>query len=45
LILRVRQHGGGACHTGHRSCFFRRVAGPGPDGIPALEAAEIDSPA
>ena len=26
LVLRVRQKGGGACHTGYRSCFFRRVA-------------------
>ncbi len=25
LLLRVRQHGKGACHTGHRSCFFRRL--------------------
>jgi phosphoribosyl-AMP cyclohydrolase len=23
--LRVEQHGGGACHTGRRSCFYRRV--------------------
>ena len=37
LILRVRQKGAGACHTGHRSCFFRSVGKPGPDGVPALE--------
>lgn len=24
LLLRVRQLGGGACHTGYRSCFFRK---------------------
>ena len=24
LLLRVTQHGGIACHTGRRSCFFRR---------------------
>ncbi len=24
LLLRVRQRGGVACHTGRRSCFFRR---------------------
>ena len=24
LLLAVRQRGPGACHTGHRSCFFRR---------------------
>jgi phosphoribosyl-AMP cyclohydrolase len=23
LLFRVDQHGGGACHTGARSCFFR----------------------
>ena len=23
--LKVEQHGGGACHTGRRSCFYRRV--------------------
>ncbi len=34
LVLRVRQRGAGACHTGYRSCFFRRVAvaGPAADG-------------
>jgi len=24
LLLRVKQTGGGACHMGYRSCFFRR---------------------
>jgi phosphoribosyl-AMP cyclohydrolase len=23
LLIKVVQHGPGACHTGHRSCFFR----------------------
>lgn len=27
VIFKVEQQGGAACHTGHRSCFFRRVAG------------------
>ncbi len=27
VIYQVEQLGGAACHTGHRSCFFRRVAG------------------
>jgi len=40
IILKVRQKGAGACHTGHRSCFYRRVAGIGENGIPALEAAD-----
>jgi phosphoribosyl-AMP cyclohydrolase len=29
LVLRVRQIGSGACHTGARTCFYRRItAGP-----------------
>jgi phosphoribosyl-AMP cyclohydrolase len=26
LLLKVEQIGKAACHTGHRSCFYRRVA-------------------
>ena len=29
VLLRVRQVGGAACHTGYRSCFYRRVEGDG----------------
>ncbi len=30
LVLRVHQTGAGACHTGYRSCFYRRLrAGDG----------------
>ena len=25
LLARVNQVGGAACHTGYRSCFFRRI--------------------
>jgi len=25
ILFRVEQVGGAACHTGHRSCFYRRV--------------------
>ncbi len=25
LLLKVEQVGGAACHTGHKSCFFRQV--------------------
>ena len=25
VLLKVRQMGGAACHTGYRSCFYRRV--------------------
>ncbi len=29
LLFRVEQQGGGACHTGARSCFFRPFEAPG----------------
>ncbi|MEE4261393.1 MAG: phosphoribosyl-AMP cyclohydrolase [Desulfobacteraceae bacterium] len=25
LLLKVEQLGGAACHTGHRSCFYKRI--------------------
>ena len=25
LLIKVEQIGGAACHTGHRSCFYRRI--------------------
>ncbi len=28
VLLQVTQHGGVACHTGRRRCFFRRLEGP-----------------
>lgn len=27
VVYKVEQLGGAACHTGYRTCFFRRVAG------------------
>lgn len=27
LLIRVEQKGPGACHTGHRSCFFTNIEG------------------
>jgi len=27
VLLRVEQRGGAACHTGRRSCFYRRLGG------------------
>ena len=27
LLIRVEQQGSGACHTGHRSCFYRSIHG------------------
>ncbi len=29
ILLQVEQIGGAACHTGHRSCFFRKREGGG----------------
>jgi phosphoribosyl-AMP cyclohydrolase len=29
VLVRVEQRGGAACHTGRRSCFFRRLEGEG----------------
>ncbi|OGQ96048.1 MAG: phosphoribosyl-AMP cyclohydrolase [Deltaproteobacteria bacterium RIFOXYD12_FULL_57_12] len=29
VVYRIEQVGGAACHTGHRSCFYRRVAEDG----------------
>ncbi len=36
ILLRIRQIGGAACHTGHRSCFYRVVdeGGLRVDGTP-----------
>jgi len=39
LLVRVIQHGPGACHTGHRSCFFTRLDGVEKAG-PAFSAEE-----
>ncbi len=36
LVLRVEQAGGAACHTGRRSCFYRRV-------LEDAALAEVDS--
>jgi phosphoribosyl-AMP cyclohydrolase len=27
ILLKVQQIGGAACHTGHRSCFYRQIEG------------------
>ena len=29
LVFKIRQVGGGACHTGYNSCFFRRAESDG----------------
>lgn len=33
VVLKVEQIGGAACHTGHRSCFFRRISADGVETI------------
>lgn len=35
LLIKIEQVGGAACHTGHRSCFYRRI-----ENGQALEVAE-----
>ena len=32
LLFKVEQEGGAACHTGHRSCFYREYTGNGETG-------------
>jgi phosphoribosyl-AMP cyclohydrolase len=27
LLVKVKQHGSGACHTGERTCFYRKLTG------------------
>jgi len=29
VVLKVEQVGGAACHTGHRSCFYKRLSADG----------------
>ena len=43
VVLKVRQVGGAACHTGHRSCFYRRVEGDRwvVEGAPVFDPDEV----
>jgi len=43
VLLKVRQLGGAACHTGHRSCFYRRVEGERwvTEGAPVFDPKEV----
>lgn len=29
IVLKIEQVGGAACHTGHRTCFYRRIENEG----------------
>ena len=40
VIFKIEQLGPGACHTGHRSCFYRKVT---PDGLQEIEASVFDA--
>ncbi len=42
LLLRVIQHGAGACHMGYRSCYYRRLL---PDGTYETVAERLFEPA
>ncbi len=43
ILLKVEQVGGAACHTGHRSCFYRRVTKEGLEvvGTPLFDPAQV----
>ena len=43
VLLKVEQVGGAACHTGHRSCFYRRRRGEGWQvvGSPIFDPKEV----
>jgi phosphoribosyl-AMP cyclohydrolase len=43
VLLKVRQIGGAACHTGHRSCFYRRLDGDRlvVEGTPIFDPKEV----
>jgi phosphoribosyl-AMP cyclohydrolase len=40
VVMRVEQRGGAACHTGRRSCFFRRLE----DGTWVVEGEPVFDP-
>lgn len=40
VVFKVEQLGPGACHTGHRSCFYREVDG---DCLREVDAAVFDA--
>jgi len=40
VLLKVRQVGGAACHTGHRTCFYRRVQ----DGRLVVDGQKVFDP-
>ena len=43
VVFKVEQLGGAACHTGHKSCFYRRVRGDELEiqGEPVFDPAKV----
>lgn len=41
VVYKVEQLGGAACHTGYRSCFYRKVTG---DALTVLEQERVFDP-
>jgi len=43
ILVKVEQVGGAACHTGYRSCFFRRASAMGLqiEGVPVFDPTEV----
>ena len=43
ILLKVEQVGGAACHTGYRSCFYRKVSGDAleTDGVKVFRAEDV----
>ena len=43
VLLKVEQVGGAACHTGHRSCFHKRISGDDMEiiGTPVFDPEEV----
>jgi phosphoribosyl-AMP cyclohydrolase len=43
ILLKIEQKGGAACHTGHRSCFYRRLENGGVRevGQPVFDPEEV----
>jgi phosphoribosyl-AMP cyclohydrolase len=43
ILLKVNQIGGAACHTGYRSCFYRKVVGSEMEiiGEPIFDPGEV----
>lgn len=43
ILLKVEQVGGAACHTGYRSCFYRKVSGDTleTDGVKVFRTEDV----